>query len=423
MIIKCPECGHQVSDKAPLCPSCGIEIAGHIITCPNCGEIYLSDEKTCPNCHHANVSTLNKIENQEGNETPTVIPTDGNNKNDIPLVSPISQKTQEQATDFSEPTAENNEVVIAQIIPDEDNVEHETSNATNEHSASKHKKKNYHIALLVSILIAIAISVILLQLYNHGLNNNEKKEYEIAIKSNNEAVLQQYLDEFPEAPGDHRKSIQTRLDNMQKTVHEHMGVRSLKSWSECYEYLQQNQSSPYKTEIERKMDDFAWSDALRINTADSYSEYKERMPNGKHNHEADERIKAFMKNTATPEEKSKAVSCIREFLRGINAKSTTKISNAIASPFNFLGTSGATITDVTEFMRNKLYQADVKTLNWHLDQPSDISTETNNEDETIIQRIEIPAKLVIKREGGTSTKSYLISATIKNGKITAINWK
>ena len=28
MLIKCPECGHQVSDKAPVCPNCGIEIAG-----------------------------------------------------------------------------------------------------------------------------------------------------------------------------------------------------------------------------------------------------------------------------------------------------------------------------------------------------------------------------------------------------------
>lgn len=29
-MIKCPECGHDVSDKAPRCPSCGIEIAGKV---------------------------------------------------------------------------------------------------------------------------------------------------------------------------------------------------------------------------------------------------------------------------------------------------------------------------------------------------------------------------------------------------------
>ena len=52
MIIKCPECGHQVSDKAPVCPSCGVEIAGHIIKCSHCGELYLIEEPSCPNCHH-----------------------------------------------------------------------------------------------------------------------------------------------------------------------------------------------------------------------------------------------------------------------------------------------------------------------------------------------------------------------------------
>ncbi len=50
-IIKCPECGRQISDKAPTCPSCGVEIAGKITKCPNCGEVYFSNLEMCPNCH------------------------------------------------------------------------------------------------------------------------------------------------------------------------------------------------------------------------------------------------------------------------------------------------------------------------------------------------------------------------------------
>ena len=50
-IIKCPECGHQISDKAPICPSCGVEIAGKVIKCPNCGEVYFKVQEMCPNCH------------------------------------------------------------------------------------------------------------------------------------------------------------------------------------------------------------------------------------------------------------------------------------------------------------------------------------------------------------------------------------
>ena len=35
-MIKCPECGHQVSDKAKSCPNCGAPIDTKVY-CPNCG--------------------------------------------------------------------------------------------------------------------------------------------------------------------------------------------------------------------------------------------------------------------------------------------------------------------------------------------------------------------------------------------------
>ena len=34
-LIKCPECGKQVSDQAPTCPSCGSPI-NTAIRCPKC---------------------------------------------------------------------------------------------------------------------------------------------------------------------------------------------------------------------------------------------------------------------------------------------------------------------------------------------------------------------------------------------------
>ena len=51
-IIKCPECGHQVSEKAPTCPSCGVRIVGNIIRCQECGQVYFKDEALCPVCHN-----------------------------------------------------------------------------------------------------------------------------------------------------------------------------------------------------------------------------------------------------------------------------------------------------------------------------------------------------------------------------------
>ncbi len=74
-IIKCPECGHPVSDKAPTCPTCGVEIAGKITTCTNCGTAYFSNLNMCPNCHCPNprsVATPSVPTTQKGATTPPV---------------------------------------------------------------------------------------------------------------------------------------------------------------------------------------------------------------------------------------------------------------------------------------------------------------------------------------------------------------
>lgn len=60
-IIKCPECGRQISDKAPTCPSCGVEIAGKITKCPHCGEVYFSSQEMCPNCHEIAVGVTRPL--------------------------------------------------------------------------------------------------------------------------------------------------------------------------------------------------------------------------------------------------------------------------------------------------------------------------------------------------------------------------
>lgn len=48
-LIKCNECGHEVSDKASVCPNCGNPIRdGHV--CYECGTMITEGLSTCPNC-------------------------------------------------------------------------------------------------------------------------------------------------------------------------------------------------------------------------------------------------------------------------------------------------------------------------------------------------------------------------------------
>lgn len=45
-LIKCPECGGEISDKADHCVHCGCQI----IVCPECGQAAVADSEICTNC-------------------------------------------------------------------------------------------------------------------------------------------------------------------------------------------------------------------------------------------------------------------------------------------------------------------------------------------------------------------------------------
>lgn len=45
-LIKCPECGEQVSSNAPQCVHCGC----HFSVCPECGKAYVGEPETCSKC-------------------------------------------------------------------------------------------------------------------------------------------------------------------------------------------------------------------------------------------------------------------------------------------------------------------------------------------------------------------------------------
>ena len=164
MIIKCPECGHQVSDRAKTCPSCGIEIAGKITRCPDCGEYIFKDDRECPNCH----CSIN--------------------------------------ASASEPAAEQSVVsqsyAMMPEIPEIPQVE-------------EPKKKTGHKILWSSIVVGFVIALIIVFLgiyfYQKSQQENEMRAYENAMMSAEPAVLQNFLDMYIDATVAHRAKTPDQL--------------------------------------------------------------------------------------------------------------------------------------------------------------------------------------------------------------------
>lgn len=461
MIIKCPECGHQVSDKAPVCPSCGVEIAGHIIKCSHCGELYLKEESSCPNCHHTEhhvESSVTATEHHTSEATheskvqePVVLMSvdkeeaTGNDDVIIPI-----EETEEHETDnyddetqdaFNEPKTEE-EAVDADFIMD-DNADEEVianAEAIAEDEEESTPDKNNHLSLAVSLLIAAITAAVLLFLYNQGVGaskaNNEQEAFTQAMSSSEPTVLKNYLKENPSASKAHRDSISARLKVLTTTTHDMQQADNELSaalTSNSKEVLQQfiakYPDSKHRGELEAKIDEIDWAQAVAKNNENAYLGYKAQHPNGIHSKEADEKLKNILTSEKAEEtavakvtdgERAKAVAAVRQLLQGINSKSTDKISGAVAPSLNFLGSGGATVKDIRRYMTDRLYQADVKTIKWHLGSPAEVTKKSDEAGADI--RLKIPATLDIERKGGKSKRSYVISATIKNGRITHINW-
>jgi len=66
-LIKCIECGNNVSDQAEYCPKCGCPVELKI-TCYECGESYLTSSLSCPKCGAPNKTTYKYFNNDQSQD-------------------------------------------------------------------------------------------------------------------------------------------------------------------------------------------------------------------------------------------------------------------------------------------------------------------------------------------------------------------
>ena len=179
MLIKCPECGHQVSDQAKTCPSCGIDIAGKITRCPDCGEVIFKEQSFCPNCHCSiNGASTTGIDLVESSSVRDVLP--------------VARHSAEKA------------------------LQEEARQQPDTAPRRSRKKKAGMAALIIGFVIALIAVFLLIYFMKNQERQVEQRAYENAIKSTEPLVLQNFLDMYGDAPKVHRDSIQLLLNGLKK---------------------------------------------------------------------------------------------------------------------------------------------------------------------------------------------------------------
>lgn len=263
-LINCPECGHQVSDKAAVCPNCGVAIAGN---------------------------------------------------------------------------------------PDIINHTSATGVATVRASVKKEKKASKSTIPVVAAILAVIAVLVGFYFYNNVQDRNEQDAYENAMSCNEEAVLQNYLDMYADAPQAHRDSIMAHLAILKKGDTEWNDALVNNSRSAFESYIRLHPESIHKTEALLKIDSIDWSEAVKADDAETYQRYITAHADGLHIDEARDKMERLEKTKVTDEEKHRVVSVLTSFFNALADNDEETLTMTVDVVLNsFLHKAGATKADVITYM-------------------------------------------------------------------------
>ena len=478
-MIKCPECGHVVSDRAPSCPSCGAKIENEVIKCPVCGEAYFKEQAECPHCHHrtANASTM---ENEQPNnvvppapQSPSAGVADtnvpqqpSNNAYVQPTVTPVaaqqqqnvygsSQGMQSQASQHVnnayqgqpvQPTQQQGgyQAQPAQPTQQQSGYQAQPAQPTNgpqpqfgntqqpqygqvppqtpPPGTQQPQNKNILTIALISVVALLFIGLGAYFFFGSS-GNKEQQAYEYALNSNDPAVLESYLNNYRDADPMHRDKISQQLAQLKQSELDWTNTMVSGSKTALADFLSKYPNSTHKAEAERKIDSLDWLVAKKANTTEAYNLYVTEHPNGVYIDEANNSLNVAKTKNITPKEKEMLALVFRSVFRSINDRDdeglTSNFSDFLSS---FLGKSNASKSDVIAFL-NKIYKDDITAMEWRANNDMKITKREIGIDEYEYS-VDFSAKQKIEREdeGQETEANYRIKAKVNpDGKITELN--
>ena len=399
-IIKCPECGRQISDKAPTCPSCGVEIVGKTTKCPNCGEVYFNYLEMCPNCQTPNPTLVGG----RGGITPTPS-APGQSIDQVAPVQQSARRTMQQTERPGMPAT-----------PPPPPVRPTTNNGNggeqNPEKKEPEKKMSVRSILIISLIFSVLVCGILYYFYDNANKNKEMEAYEYAMQSSDPMVLQSYLDTYKDADEAHRDSITAHLEQLKQNDQDWTNAVVSGSKDALQAYLQKYPNSIHKQEAINKIDSIDWNVAKNADTADAYQTYLDAHRDGSHIEEAENALKKVKGRDLQPEEKEYITGLYRQFFQSINSRDGDGLlANCEDILSSLLGKNSAPKSDIVTFM-NKLYKEDVANMNWHINNDYQIKKREIGDSEYEYQVVFTAKQAVDKTDGSKHEQLFKISSTV-----------
>ncbi len=474
-IIKCPECGHQTSDKATTCPSCGVEIAGKIVKCAHCGEVYFKSDGLCPNCyrpyealHHTDAEedtaptdeTPQEIEAASTSSATDTLPESDDKALPLDTSKENPDEIAEDATTTESAVVEEDPLPIEESDTDEPNTdkndeasEESTTNDEEESEDSEEQdidgnsyidtdgeslekpvhiedstgddssRRHSYIPIVVSLAITAMIAAVSFYLYNDTKISMENEAFETAMNSGDIDQINSFLRNFSDATPEHRQAATAKINEVTQESEALSLSLATKDKSKLEEYLTDYPDTPQKQYLLSIIDSLDWEDAQKTNTKAAYEKYIADHANGifiKDANEAKEKLMVKISN-GTPEDNAMAKTLFREFFLGVNGNDAARMTAMLSSNVtNFMGTPNVSNSEVIGWMKRQ-HGEDVSNVIWKIDHNYNISKREFNGKVEYVMTFKAQ-KTVVKKDGRSSTEHFKITSNVTgSNKISSMN--
>ncbi len=437
-IIKCPECGQQISDEATVCPICGEKIAGNIVKCTKCGEVYFKDYGICPHCYSilphgerrvADEADLAEEEPEHGKEeapqqtVETESPTPSDEKvtttTEDGESTPSDDKKPSEATRSSDDDEETEEE-LSYIDTDGEALEKPIHIADEDTTTGSSGKHNF-IPIIVSLAITALIAAVCLYFYNDSKLSRENQAFQMAINSGNVSEMNSFLRTYTDASVEHKAAIKDKIADVTKQKEDLSMSVVTRDKVKILQYLTDYPDTPLKSTLLSMIDSIDWETALASDKKKAYEEYIAEHGNGLFVKEAKEKIAVKVVET-TPEDEAKAKSLFREFFLSVNGNDASRLTATLGSSLTtFMGTSNAGTGDVVSWMHRQ-HGEDVSNVIWKLNHDYKI-TKREQSGELQNTTVEFTAKrTIIRKDGHAGSEHFKVTSMVnKNNKVSSMS--
>jgi len=459
-LIKCPECGETVSDKAPGCPHCGFVIAGNVIKCPECDSVISRDSVLCPKCafplperkeekkNEVTVQQLySKGKEQElariepafsdakllfekesfiaaYNKINIALHASPNNvdclKLEEAIVDGIRESSYKTASElFQEKQYKKALTEVESALHYAPN-SHKLTVLFNEIKSAKSRRRVRRSIITVIFIFAI-IGGVAYSVHNYYIQNNENEAWTEATNSATVSGLENFIELYPD--GVHSMEAQQLIEELKKKDSDYWTkISSYNDVSMFKEYKEKFPEGLFLIQADNKIDSLDWAQTTQLNTTDAYSQYLNAHPQGVHKTEA-ETAQDIIKS-ATPSNED--IESMKSFFVNYYTAVEGKDDNSLLEFFEpvtarYYGIANAKKSDIQANLK-KMHSKDNRQV--HITINNDIFKVTKDLNGNYVVTFSIDASYDQNDATPESSSSMIVNAIVnQNQKITSITSK